>query len=702
MFLADNTGCVNDYCNTKVKDVCENLKLDINQILKEHWHQEEESIQWKFVCLNIYILKQLKLQLLENDMLSVREIKKLKLSLGNIVSLGILRNLQPNLPLYKAISDEYLDSCADKEISKYNRLTTTISEIIVCVKCTQLRSLIIPEFLKAILAGLYQILYCPIRKPSAIPDKDGFVMTQSLYDRLEKDRLAFKEHFDYLMTSVYKPVYVRETMVLMNVKAPNWFKVAISSNLSIILRSKKGVESVVAAILDGANDDVAKTWNCLEVISKLFISSKNFPDFRDNVCHQLVELLNLKGCSLQVFERVFVTCVKKLYINDKNLCEEVFISYIQNRLLLFTKRNNFRDKQIVTEALKQSIRLINEIFVRFDVQNPPIKIKYLNSVIAIAFRLYLATSKCNLDATNNELQTLIRKYFETIDPAEAFCLLDILLFGINPNNLEDIKELELIADRENITVSFPCHVVAYSSEECGDHLLKIFESKPNLLSVLFTYLLNCLVERDKYFKSSSNKDLLKHEMDFVISEDTEKKLTVFKLLSVLTENKEVQEYINETPNSVVHYIKSVFEKTIESRMHRTNAYESDGFQSIFTLVMVLQALIKSSTKDNLKIYQVLKGPLGSIHQECANAEMKDLLENILRTLTAEENLKPNRSAGKDISELDKAIEDVCDPLLPVRGHGLMTLTRLVEKRDSHAMDRKQYILNIFQVICCGA
>lgn len=641
------------------------------------------------------------MQLLENDMLGVRETKKLKLSLGNIVSLGILRNLQPNLPLYKAISDEYLDSYADKEISKYKRLTTTISEIIVCVKCTQLRSLIIPEFLKAILGGLYQILYCPIKKPSTVPDKDGFVMTQSLYDQLEKDRLTFKEHFDYLMTSVYKPVYVRETMVLMNEKAPNWFKMAISANLSTILRSKKGVESVVAAILDGANDDVAKTWNCLEVISKLFISCKNFPDFRDNVCQQLIELLNIKGCSLQVFERVFVTCVKKLYLNDKNLCEEVFINYAKNRLLLFTKRNNFSDKQIITETLKQSIRLINEIFVRFDIQNPPITLKYLNSVIVIAVRLYLTTSKFDLEATNNQLQTLIRKYFDIIDNTEAYCLLDVLLFGINPNNLEDIKELELISDRENITVSFPSHCVAYSSEECGDHLLKIFESKPNSLSVLFTYLLNCLVERDKYFKNSSNKDLLKHEMDFVISEDTEKKLTVFKLLSVLAENKEVQEYINETPKSVVHYIKSVFEKTIECRMHKTTAYESDGFQSIFTLVIVLQALINSSTKDNLKIYRVLQEPLEIMHKDCVNTEMKDLLGKILRTLGAEENLRPYRAAGKELSELDKAIEDVCDPLLPVRGHGLMTLTKLVEKRDSHAIDRKQYILNIFQVICCG-
>ena len=53
-------------------------------------------------------------------------------------------------------------------------------------------------------------------------------------------------------------------------------------------------------------------------------------------------------------------------------------------------------------------------------------------------------------------------------------------------------------------------------------------------------------------------------------------------------------------------------------------------------------------------------------------------------------------SGKEPSELEEAFKELCDPLLPVRGHGLIRLTRLVQSRGKEAYDRKDTILKIFE------
>lgn len=47
------------------------------------------------------------------------------------------------------------------------------------------------------------------------------------------------------------------------------------------------------------------------------------------------------------------------------------------------------------------------------------------------------------------------------------------------------------------------------------------------------------------------------------------------------------------------------------------------------------------------------------------------------------------------SKLAEAFEQLCDPLLPVRGHALITLTKLVEARDPETLSKKDVVQKIF-------
>ena len=47
------------------------------------------------------------------------------------------------------------------------------------------------------------------------------------------------------------------------------------------------------------------------------------------------------------------------------------------------------------------------------------------------------------------------------------------------------------------------------------------------------------------------------------------------------------------------------------------------------------------------------------------------------------------------SELEQAYEELCDPLLPVRGHGLIRITRMIQRKDSEVVERPDAVFKIF-------
>lgn len=48
------------------------------------------------------------------------------------------------------------------------------------------------------------------------------------------------------------------------------------------------------------------------------------------------------------------------------------------------------------------------------------------------------------------------------------------------------------------------------------------------------------------------------------------------------------------------------------------------------------------------------------------------------------------------SSFQEALKELCDPLIPIRGHGLISLCKLVENKDSETMGKQEVVLNIFE------
>ena len=50
----------------------------------------------------------------------------------------------------------------------------------------------------------------------------------------------------------------------------------------------------------------------------------------------------------------------------------------------------------------------------------------------------------------------------------------------------------------------------------------------------------------------------------------------------------------------------------------------------------------------------------------------------------------------DTSQLQRAFEELCDPLIPVRGHALNSLTKLVEQRDAQTLTQWRVVQKVFE------
>ncbi|XP_053401434.1 LOW QUALITY PROTEIN: transport and Golgi organization protein 6 homolog [Mercenaria mercenaria] len=82
-----------------------------------------------------------------------------------------------------------------------------------------------------------------------------------------------------------------------------------------------------------------------------------------------------------------------------------------------------------------------------------------------------------------------------------------------------------------------------------------------------------------------------------------------------------------------------------------------------------------------------------------STDRKQELQRLEKLLPSSDSKKPFANQGDDgdvKSELDLAFKELCDTLIPVRGHGLIRLTHLVQNRDVEVKKRHAAVLKIFE------
>ncbi|CAC5398768.1 unnamed protein product [Mytilus coruscus] len=61
-----------------------------------------------------------------------------------------------------------------------------------------------------------------------------------------------------------------------------------------------------------------------------------------------------------------------------------------------------------------------------------------------------------------------------------------------------------------------------------------------------------------------------------------------------------------------------------------------------------------------------------------------------------QSLKHSEDRETNYSSFQEALKELCDPLIPIRGHGLISLCKLVESKDNETMEKQEVVLEIFE------
>lgn len=700
-------------CEKNVNVVAKKQEININEITSlvkklQSYNLENESWQWRYISLNIFYLIYLgKAIIEEKNGLSVQQTNEINNVLRNVVGIGISSNILPNLPFYTKLPS-YRQSTDLPLFDRYKLLLGTTYGILLCCKFEDLKIVIVSRYLRYILCGLYQILHCPLKQPSTNIEKDGFVMSPEIYKLLIDTRKEFELHFTEFSTSVHTLIYIRETMMLFDKRSPLWLKKAVSFNLTEIIQNSKGVEKVTWAMLDAAGlddlNDNTKSWKTLDIIARIIMDTRKLPNFRENICEQIKELLELRTSShefIKPFEILFTLCTKLLFQQDELLCSEVFVKHVLEIFYRFTDGNHSFNEEDITDKITQSTRLLYYLFLEdtFNVIRLPISV--LTTLENIFFYLYTVTfNNNNFTDLSEQCKLILIKIIQGETSDQLVYLFDNFLFQMaNDRCLRFRLDLEIVISNEHLLVNCSQHNIILGVSFRADVLLRLMKHDLSLLTSFFSYLLNCLINPGKYFKLQQNRrDLLELEEDATLDEVTERKLAVYKLLSELAENKDITKHINENPTIIISFFKQVFQSAIDNKVHNSIDLETEEYQTLFTSVMILNLLIKNNCQD-LRAYKSLTGLLKTISENGSNnTELQTLTRETLYKLLGNIKVeKDDETECPEKIELEKALEDVCDPLLPVRGHGLLTLTKLIQRKNHYALERKQYILNLFQV-----
>ncbi|KAL0274418.1 UNVERIFIED_CONTAM: hypothetical protein PYX00_006843 [Menopon gallinae] len=575
---------------------------------------QTDKVTIQFITTSLYVLKQLasisKDDSLSN-LISIQQQQKIKILLHLIFCIGVKPSLFQgvNVLLANKTAVLNLNSLEDLSVVEfYNMMSDVVRSLFEILKTPNLRSLILVH-LGDIMSALIQIIHIgEIKKPvkPGEPTKPGngksetFVMTEEWYNKLIKDRIEFRKLYNDLVDDIYKPLVIKELLILMapapsaelnkEITPPAWLRRAVSQQLSGYLISPGGVSLIMRATCDSSKDVV--DWMNVEAIAKLISSVHgrlSSDEFYSLISPQIISLLNTTGPYCIPVARV---SIKNIYHRNPEICNKYIFDKLFEPFIICSQpvKENFDGTLISEDSLSRCIDHINKCFIPGS-RESTLPFKLLIKIIKIKYKLYMKVAESPYQHKSAIQDLLIRFFHSYNDINKLTAIYNALLFNEpHESMLEMNNELEFefgpsggiqVVKRSNTENPSPFGGnIELESEVAGDYMLDLLSHNKDyskkLLYDLFVVLLSSM---SKWYEEDipapdAKQDLLNvDELIVYIFGKSEKKMISIKLLAVLVENVQVMESIQENPELILSFVAKLLTKKAESIL---KAKDEDG------------------------------------------------------------------------------------------------------------------------------
>lgn len=658
---------------TVLKDIAENE----NQIISDETYMNLKSFLQKIFTAIDELISELKKD--ETILISVKNQKLLRTCFQLVTSLGISPCLIPGLGIKlskRCITGAVLPKLSLTDEQKYEMLVACTDFFTKSYSVSALKTIIITLHLSDYLASLIQLSFAPFKKPGTY---SNFTMTQEMYDKLSEDKNKYLNVYNHLVSNCFQPVLMKELLVLQSGSDPSppaFAKRVIAKELSQRLISPGGLLSLIRCFIESYDIDTGFEWRKIDMICRIIAARHGTgteSDYLANICSQLQEILTVNNTH---YLAAAVACV--LSLNEKfsqaepviKLTNEVFQSFDYNYLTT----SGLPGTMILSpQEVEQKVKVLHACVCTTKLDWP---VQLLQPNLYV---LYCIGTKCTKnDDMKVKLENIIIKSLEKLRKDELYDMIKIFLFGKVVQNSSALTVEEYDA---GVAIKSVSTCEEYSKQEAVIYFMDLFKSVADNVVVtnIFTIALRILLELNDKRQKKGNKDVLLTEDDdpVLIDEIDEQYAVILQLLSEISTSPKVVTSLKSDPMIVFDFIE-----------HFILKQKADADNECVTIALVLLNTILSNSENIDPRFRNLVPVLRKMSENDSSLNSV-LCKEALSLISLDGPLK------KD-SACEKAISDTFDQLLPVRAHGIIELTRLIDAGDAETISKKHYIFCIFQ------
>lgn len=617
-------------------------------------------------------------------LISVKNQKLLRTCFQLITSVGISPSLITGLGISlskRSITASKLPPFLLADEQKYEILVNCTDFFTRSYSVPVLKKIIITLHLSDYLASLIQLAFAPLKKPGTY---ENFVMTEEKYNELCADRQKYVKIYNHLTTNCFQPILMKELLVLQSCKDPPppvFVKRVIAKELSQRLLASGGLLSLIRCFIESYDIDTGLEWRKIDMICRIITAKHGTcseSDYLINICSQLRQILCLNNIH---YLATAVACV--LGLNEKypklepvaSLVKEIFQAFDYDYLL-----TSFNLPGTIIYSPQ-------EVEYKINILHACVCTTRLNWPISLLIpNLYLIFS-IGVKCTKNEdlkvkIKDILLKSLEKLGREELCETFEMFLFG-----KVCLKSARIIAEEYEAGVGIKCLALAkiHSKDEALLYFLDLFKAitDEELIVNIFKVSLYVLTELSVKRQMKQNKEILFTEDDpgVIIDDADQQYAAVLQLLSEISTSSKIIRALKKNPLIVTDFVQHFILK---------ENFESNS--DCVTVALILLNITLSNCNKSIDFQRRFSNFVPKLRKMCET----DSHTNIVLCQEAISLITSGRPKTRD-TPCERAINDVFDELLPVKAHGMIELTKLIDSKDVETISKKHYILCIFQV-----
>ncbi|XP_063440980.1 transport and Golgi organization protein 6 homolog [Mytilus trossulus] len=512
------------------------------------------------------------------------------------------------------------------------------------------------------------------------------------------------------------------------------------------------------AVADVSGNLIAD-WRRFDAVAKVIASCPKMctsaEEYFKLVSPQILSLLHQPNKQIaKHFLRVACSTIVNMATSSPDLTEKYIIKPLLKPLLLCTQDNDYvisDTQQIIVDekSLSLCVEDIHKVFVACTEPNSTLCI-YLIPVLQPLFHLYCFSQKgiSHLKSAIHEiLTTSLKQYSKTKSLQYLQCLL------LDTPSTQDMMYLHpnlmfAPANGGGIVIVTRKKDEQDKSQIWSDGVLELLKDLQTcgLPGDFFLYMMKELssIIKDEITEPSVQ---LPHGRNVLDNDLCSKKIHILNLLaslcesigpSCLTNTQQTLDFVEVTLERAVHVLQAcddetttVFEnETLTMAMGLITSVLSGGLkcteedrEHMQKLLPLLQILVDShpdlevqEMASDIRVAIATHGVVWSDRLSKSSQKKKEKSEEspkldgkvkskgkpLIEVLDSEDHgsskqfLKHSEDKETHYSSFKEALKELCDPLIPIRGHGLISLCKLVENKDNETKEKQEVVLKIFE------